>query len=253
MNPTLLLFFSFTLGLIVGSFLNVITLRLPKDESIGGRSHCTNCGHTLTAKDLVPALSFLFLGGKCRYCKKKINRRYLLFELTTGLLFALVFSLSQPVNFFDYALLLRNLIGVSVLLVTFVTDFEHYLIFDKVIFSGLGGVTLFNIFLDIIHHPSVWYRGFFVSGLIGAATFGGLLYVMWRASQGRWLGFGDVKYMLLIGSLLGSLGSVVGFFLSFIIGAIVAIPLLILDKAGLKSKLPLGCFFSISAFLTLFW
>src|SRR3989338_6713472 len=80
----------FILGLCIGSFLNVVILRLEKSESIGGRSYCPHCKHPLTWFDLIPVFSFLFLGGKCRYCKAKISWQYPMVEIGTAVIFLLI-------------------------------------------------------------------------------------------------------------------------------------------------------------------
>jgi prepilin signal peptidase PulO-like enzyme (type II secretory pathway) len=87
----LFIFLSFIFGSAIGSFLNVIILRLPKEQGLNGRSHCMFCKHQLSTIDLVPLFSFVMLGGKCRYCKQKISPRYFYIELITALLFAVTF------------------------------------------------------------------------------------------------------------------------------------------------------------------
>src|SRR5258708_543832 len=95
----------FILGLIVGSFLNVVIFRLAKDESvIFGRSHCVNCKKELAAKDLVPLLSFVYLRGKCRYCQVKISWQYPLIELITGIIFVLLVR-NYGLRITDYGLI----------------------------------------------------------------------------------------------------------------------------------------------------
>ncbi|MFA6602049.1 MAG: prepilin peptidase, partial [Candidatus Paceibacterota bacterium] len=84
----LVLFFIF--GTIIGSFLNVVALRFNTGATLGGRSKCMSCGHQLTWKELIPVLSFLWQGGLCRNCRSRISRQYVLVELSTGLLFALI-------------------------------------------------------------------------------------------------------------------------------------------------------------------
>jgi hypothetical protein len=97
MNLTFMLIFSFIFGTVIGSFLNVVIWRLPRDQKLTGRSHCPSCRHKLSGLDLVPVFSFLAFGGKCRYCHKKISWRYLFLEVTTGVLFVLAVTTIQNV------------------------------------------------------------------------------------------------------------------------------------------------------------
>src|SRR3989344_5301589 len=91
--------FMFTFGLCIGSFLNVVIYRIEKEEGfVKGRSYCSHCKHTLSWADLVPVFSFIFLGGKCRYCHKKISVQYPLVEMLTGLVFLLIFNYQLSIS-----------------------------------------------------------------------------------------------------------------------------------------------------------
>jgi len=144
-----LLFIIFILGLVIGSFLNVVIFRLnTEDKIVNSRSKCLACGHQLAWHDLFPVLSFLFLKGKCRYCKDKISWQYPLVEIATGILFVLAFekvffSAGAPdlsalgiFHFFTLAFVF------SALVVIFVYDLKFYIIPDKVIYSAIAVVLL---------------------------------------------------------------------------------------------------------------
>src|SRR3989338_3394559 len=114
--------FLFIFGTAIGSFLNVLIDRLPREESINGRSHCEYCKKTLSPLDLVPVLSFLFLKGKCRYCGRKLSWQYPGIEILTGLLFVSISNIQSPISNFqlpilNIQLLISNLGIISCLIV----------------------------------------------------------------------------------------------------------------------------------------
>jgi leader peptidase (prepilin peptidase)/N-methyltransferase len=231
----IIIFFSFILGLVVGSFLNALIFRLRSGESILlGRSHCVHCKHELGAKDLIPLFSFIFLQGKCRYCGKEISWQYPLVELITGIVFVLFTFNIHNVTFN----LIFNLIFACFLIVIAVFDFKHYLILDKVLLPVLVLVIIRNIFFKD-----------FLSGLEGMLIVAGFFYLQYFFSKGRWIGFGDVKFGLFLGNLFGLKLSLFFLFLSYILGGIAGIILLASKKKKLSSKLPFGVFLSISAII----
>ena len=229
-------------GLVIGSFLNVLIWRLPKEQSINGRSQCPNCKTVLKAIDLIPILSYLFYRGHCRYCPARISARYPLIELITGIAFGLIAWFLLPAGYWQLIILLKALFFVAVLVVVFVVDLEHYLILDRVIFPSIVVVFVLNLVLDLITKPGLSLNSLIISGLIGSIIAAGFFYILWLVSQGRWIGFGDVKFGFLLGLFFGFPMVIISLFLGFLIGTAVSIPLLVLNKKGLKSQLPLGTF-----------
>lgn len=142
-------YFIFFLGLIFGSFLNVVIYRMPRELKISkGRSECCNCGHTLRWYDLIPLFSYLFIGGRCRYCKAKISIQYPLVELTTGVIFTLVYSFIINLNgYFGWAHIILLVISLLVIVGIF-TDFLYHGAFD---FSTIGVCALLFLYLLIIN------------------------------------------------------------------------------------------------------
>lgn len=249
----IILAFAFILGLIVGSFLNVVVLRLPKHKSILGRSQCPHCHYQLQPKDLVPVFSYLFLRGRCRNCRAVISPRYILIELCTGLLFAGAFWFyGAPLSASDYITLLYMLVSISIAVVVFVIDLEHYLILDKVVIAS--SVCLLVL---LVLHDTLDFQGFLdsatFSGLLGALIGVVLIGGIWFFTRGRAMGFGDVKYMIPFGLSLGFPNVIVGLFLAFTLGALAALPLLFLGNKTLKSKVPFGTFLSVSLVITQFF
>lgn len=240
----LLAVFIFILGLCIGSFLNVVILRLETSQSLGGRSHCPHCKHGLSWFDLIPVFSFLFLGGKCRYCKAKISIQYPLVEIATATLFLLIFTVNS-----QSALVLCFMLYVSCsMIVIFIYDLKHFIIPDKILFPAIIVALLFQIlnFKFQIPAPIINYL---LAALLASAFF----LAIYLISQGRGLGFGDVKLAILMGLLLGFPNILVALLLAFWLGAIVGLSAMALHKKGLKSELPFAPFLIAGTFIALFW
>ncbi|MBC7194191.1 MAG: prepilin peptidase [Caldisericia bacterium] len=228
------LVFNFILGASIGSFLNVLIYRIPRKISIStGRSFCPNCGHKLSFFDLVPIISFIFLGGRCRYCKEKISIIYPIVEAITGLIFLLSFL------FFGYSIYyLKFIIFSSVLIVISIIDLQTMEIPDEPLFFGLffGVIFLlieknyFNTLIGLIIPPVIFF-------LIIVLSKGGM-------------GGGDFKLSFLFGLYLGFPKIVPWFFLSFLLGFFPAIIMLLTKKATRKTPLPFGPFMALSGIIT---
>lgn len=250
---TLFFIASFIFGVIIGSFLNVVILRLPQKHTLGGRSFCPHCKHELNPLDLVPLLSFIMLRGRCRYCGKGISPRYPVIELITGMLFAATLVFFNPIiDSYSLVILLKAFIILAICVVVFVTDLEHFLIFDKVVLVGSVFMVLMNLTLDFLR-PAALLNLQSTQGLISAGGLFIIFYLIWFISRGKWLGFGDVKYVIFIGLALGVKAGIAAFWLTFLVASLVLIPLLLIGKAGMKTKIPLGCFLSIGTIIALFY
>lgn len=225
-------------GLVIGSFLNVLIYRIPRGENfLTSRSYCDHCRKTLAWYDLIPVVSYLFLSGKCRYCKKKINSQILLVELITGLLFAGYFLKVQTIdlNFF------LNLFVISSLIVIFFSDANYEIIPDKV----LAPLAVASIILNF----NTNFLSFLLSG-IGGFIFFLLIYLI---SRGGAMGFGDVKFAGVLGLVLGYPLTLISFYLSFLTGGIVGLILVLWKKKKLKGDtIPFGPFLSLGAIVSLF-
>lgn len=242
----------FILGLIIGSFLNVVIIRTHNGGNIAkSRSSCPHCQHLLMPIDLIPLVSFLLQLGKCRYCHKKISWQYPLVELATGLLFVLVTyniigTLSFNNLFYNSAVFLtwiRNLVFVCFLVIIFVYDLRWYLILDRITFLAMAVALLFNLFL-----------GFTFLNLFSAVLIGfGFFALQFFVSNGKWIGGGDLRMGALMGLMLGVKSVIVALFFSYVIGAIVSIILVIWKKKEFKSQVPFGTFLAIGTTLALLW
>jgi leader peptidase (prepilin peptidase) / N-methyltransferase len=251
---TLIYILVFIFGSCIGSFLNVVILRLPKEESLSGRSHCVHCGHTLSAADLLPVLSFAFLLGKCRYCRKPISPRYFIIEIITGLLFVLNWYLINPQNSLGYFLVAANAFIIGVLISVFVIDLEHYLILDRIIFPASAIMALANIAFDLLSGQSpLVLHSHFILGILAALAAALPFFAVWFFSKGAWMGFGDVKLMLFLGLALQWPNIFVAVFLSVVLGGILSAILLALKAKTLKSRLPFGTFLALGSLVAMFY
>lgn len=237
-----LIFFIF--GLIIGSFLNVVILRYNTDKSFGGRSACMSCHSALAWYELLPLFSFLGLRGRCLNCKSKISIQYPLVEFITGVVFAGLFLKFQDI-FYANTLIFAGTYAYftsifSLLLVIAVYDFKHKIIpdmlvilFDVVAFFGLF---LFSVYGFYVHVPSL---GDFLSGIVIALPFA----LVWLLSSGTWMGLGDAKLAVGLGWLLGLSRSLSGVVVSFWLGALISIFLIVFSKKhGMKSEIPFAPF-----------
>jgi leader peptidase (prepilin peptidase)/N-methyltransferase len=241
----------FILGLIIGSFLNVVILRFNTDRSLGGRSGCMSCMNKLTWYELIPVFSFLGLRGRCKNCKAKISIQYPIVEFLTGLIFALLFLKFQDIFFlntlifsFTYAF---YAVAFSLLMVIAVYDFRHKIIPDVLslvlaIFAFVG-LFFFNSYGFYPHIPSILE---FSSGLIIAAPFA----FFWLVSSGKWMGLGDAKLAVGLGWLLPLSQALSGVVIGFWIGAIVGMTLVLFSKKhGMKTEIPFAPYLVLGAFL----
>ncbi len=252
---TLFIIFFFIFGLIVGSFLNVVIIRHNTNRSLGGRSGCMVCQKKLGWYELIPVFSFLFLKGRCKGCQTKISIQYPLVELTTGIIFSLLFvkfqNLFQINPFSFYLTFIFYAVAFSLLLMIAVYDLRHKIISDKLIliFSILTFLGLFSFSMHgfYIHLPMLWQ---FLAGILLALPFA----LLWLVSRGAWMGLGDAKLALGLGWLLGLAQGLSGLVLAFWTGALVGIVLLIFSKKySMKTEIPFAPFLVLGAIIAFFF
>jgi len=180
-------FFNFYLGSIIGSFLYVCILRLPKDEDIVLKgSYCESCKKKISLLDNIPLVSFLLLRGKSKCCQKKIDADYFVVELITGLLFLINFIL-----FDTYQLIIINFIHIVLLLIIFI-DYKNRIIFDlfsySLIFTGL----IVNYFFSFINPFNITILDSIITLLVSSGLFGLLKYLYKKIKKIDGLGSGDI-------------------------------------------------------------
>lgn len=225
-------------GLCVGSFFNVLLVRMFRESgSITGRSHCTTCKHTLPWYDLLPLLSFVILGGNCRFCGTHISFRYPLIEaLTAGFVVAFFWQHGFELST-SQAYLLIVMIGFYFI---FLFDLIHYLIPDVAVFTLL----LISVAFLFFNQQTALLSNV-VTGLLASLLFA-ILYVV---SHGQWVGLGDVKLVFLIGLVFGYPFGVLIVIVSIWAAALIGVILLITKRATPKTALPFGSFLSLTAVL----
>lgn len=241
------------LGLVTGSFLSMLSYRLPHGLSLGGRSYCPDCKKTIAWYYNVPLLGYLTLGGKCANCKAKISARYPLIELFSALTFLATFYFwnhqanswlyifKQSLGFF--ALPLFFLLVTCFVLLT-ITDLEHQILPDQIlVVIGVIGA----VYTVMLPSPAIFYN-FFAS----VAVFSFFLF-LYLVTKGRGMGFGDVKIVGAIALFLPFPDIATWLFLSFLLGSVVGIVLLVAGKLRIGKPLAFGPFLLLGAYLTFFW
>ncbi|EON73014.1 prepilin peptidase [Lysinibacillus sphaericus] len=229
----------FIFGLVLGSFFNVVGLRVPVEESIvSPPSHCTNCKRQLKALDLVPVLSYVYLGGKCQSCGQKISWIYPLMELITGFLFAVAYwRLGFSVEF------VVAILFTALLVILVVSDITYMLIPNKVLVFFLPLLIIGRVVSPL----TPWW-----DSIVGAVVGFGILYLIAVLSRGG-MGGGDIKLFFLIGLVLGSLETLLTLFLAATIGMVVGFVVLRLRQQGRKTPIPFGPSIALAAVLVYFF
>ncbi len=244
----------FVLGLIFGSFANVVVDRGEAGEGLNGRSRCDRCKKKLCWYDNIPLLSYLLLKGKCRQCQKRISWQYPAVEWLFGLGFVFIaWRTNFILGFLDKAEIIDTTFYLAigfVLLTILVWDLKHMIIPDGLV---VGGLVLAGIYFGYQYLIS---PDFLMSvntdltrNVLGGLLTSGFFYAMFRFSNGRWIGGGDVKLGALVGFLVGWDGVYFLLMVAYVLGSIPAIYLLITKKATVKTRIPFGPFLVISALL----
>jgi leader peptidase (prepilin peptidase)/N-methyltransferase len=235
--------FAVLLGLLVGSFLNVVVWRVPRGESVvRPTSHCPGCGHDVRPRDNVPVVSWLLLHGRCRDCGTPISLRYPVIEALTALLFGLVAWRVGP--HWELPAYLY-LVGVGVALAAIDIDLRRLPNALTLPSYVVGAVTLSAAAL-LEHEPSRLLRA-----AVGMAALYGFYFLLMVLKPGG-MGFGDVKLAGVVGMFLGFLGwgpLLVGAFLAFLLGGVGGIALMVAGRAARKAKIPFGPYMVLGALI----
>ncbi len=234
------LMLSFILGLIFGSFANVLIWRLPRNESpIFGRSKCPKCGKKIPWYQNIPLISYIFLLGKCSFCKKPISPQYFIVELVTGFIFIYLFlRFGFKLSFLLYGLFLWILFTASII------DIHHRIIPDELSISGLI-IGLGASFILVEIEPLDSLLGI----LVGGGIFFFIAYAYEKITHREGLGGGDVKLLAMIGAWLGVKSILIVIILSTALGSLVGLLIMFLKKKDFKTAIPFGPFLAIGAAL----
>ncbi len=238
----------FMFGACWGSFLNVCIYRIPAELSVvKPRSRCPKCMTDLAWKDNIPIFGWIFLGGKCRYCKVPISARYPSIELLTAILFTLVW-IRYPYDLLvaPYGVLVFGLVLGSMV------DFDEMWIPDRCTIGGMIIGPIFSVLLPSMHGAET-HMGGLVGSLVGlAAGFGSL----WSVSiigklilKKDAMGFGDVKLMGALGAFLGWESIIFIVFVSSLLGTIVGVTFIALGNKEWQSKIPFGPYIALAAII----
>jgi leader peptidase (prepilin peptidase) / N-methyltransferase len=246
------------LGLCLGSFLNAFVYRLNENTKIKsrknklsitkGRSICPSCKHVLGPMDLFPVLSWVFLRGKCRYCKNKISPQYPVVEILTAIFFLISFidwpygfSVFGWVEFILWLLILTHFIILSVY------DFKWLILPNKIVFF-LSIVGIIEVaMISFSNHKD--YLSFIGSLLAGGLLFG-FFYILFQLSSGKWIGGGDVKIAFVLGVIaITPINAMVLIFIASVLGTFFSLPSITLKKRKLNSHIPFGPFLILATFI----
>ena len=253
----------FLLGLMIGSFLNVCIHRWPRGESVvAPRSHCTSCCGQIAWHDNIPAVSYLLLRGRCRTCSSAIRPRYVLVELATASLFALI-----VVEFGTDLAALKAALFAAMLTILFFTDLEHFVLPDQVTVPGLLAGIAFSTFEPLrpglAHvacqllglYPATWAMSLLES-LASAAVFGGILYltgeIFYRLRGVEGLGFGDVKLVAMLAAFQGSSEALLVVLGACLLATMYGTVAVLAGRKQWRSPLPLGSYLAFAGIAALF-
>lgn len=231
-------------GSVLGSFLNVVIDRLSTGRGIvGGRSYCEHCQKPLSPIDLIPIISFLFLKGKCRFCKKKIPFRLVVVEMFSGMMFILLGYMNL---YHGYSLI--SVISLGVIFWCFLgiifADIEYGIIPDLLVIVSTISTIIF------LYSSNLLNQNHFFSGICALLFF----LALFAITRGRGMGFGDVKLSFVLGLLLGFPSIIVALYIAFLTGASCSIILVICRKLRFfGSTIPFGPFLIFGAITSFFW
>jgi leader peptidase (prepilin peptidase) / N-methyltransferase len=230
---------TFVIGTILGSFYNVVGLRIPQNKSIRApRSHCQHCMHTLSPLELIPVLSYIFLGGKCRRCKAPVSALYPTVELSTGIMFA-----AAPLIMGWTVELFVAWTVISLVIVVFVSDFKYMIIPDKVLLFFGTVLIAQRIFIPL----SPWWDS------LAGATLGFFLLLLIAVISKGGMGGGDIKLYAVIGLALGVKLVLLSFFLATLSGAAIGGLGMILGLVQKGKPIPFGPFIGFGTLLAYFY
>lgn len=240
--------FSFVFGAIIGSFLNVVSLRFNTGVGLGGRSKCMSCSETLTWKELIPIISFLYQKGSCKKCRSKISWQYPLVEFMAGILFVLIFITFPPTSELSAVTTLLQIIMACLLLAICAYDVKHKIIPDQFVYT-FAIIALISLFVG----GDAWWHVPTYSALIAGPLLALPFAFLWLVSKGTWMGLGDGKLVLGIGWLLGIGKGINAIILSFWIAAAMSVTWLLFNRKKFKprTEVPFGPYLILGMYIVL--
>lgn len=281
----------FITGTILGSLVKALADRSLSNRSFWGRSYCPHCKKLLKWYDLLPIISYLILGGKCRYCGDMIGMDYLLVEVVIGILIGFLFwqssqnfsAIGGPASGWQFSIFLLDLIFktffITILAVLFLTDLKKMFIPDRIVLPAIVISIIFIIFITVIKviflysslnqtqigqlllppHSDYFQRHAlisaepFIGSIISAILIAGFFMILIIVTSGKGMGGGDVKLGAFIGLGLSSPNSFVALMLAFLTGALISLILIIFGKKHFGQHIAFGPFLVLGALVTLFF
>jgi len=234
--------------LILGSFANVCIYRLPLERQIiFGPSFCPKCKKKIIWHDNIPLISFILLGGKCRKCKKEISIKYLLVELISGISFVYLF-----LNYNNYFEVIFLQILIIIFLIVFFIDLKHFIIPDVLNFTLIGLAIVKNFIPNFQSNFTYDLYQSIIGGIAGYLIIWIIIFLYKKIKNVEAMGFGDAKFMAVIGLLFGWNSIPFVLFLSALLGLISVLPNLLNKSKNLKTHIPFGPFLIISTIVYYF-
>ncbi len=246
------------LGLIIGSFLNVLVYRLRAAEDLfWDRSKCPHCQHLIRWYDNIPVISFILLKFQCRDCRKKISWQYPLVEILTGVIFAIIgHKFFDAANFSTWIVSAYYLVMVSTLIVIAVYDYLYLEIPGEILWFGVAVAIAFGLYSDW----AVWFNSEIQASIWSSVVYSGVLaaFSAWLflfflavVSREKWMGMGDVYLAIFLGLIVGWPQILLVLFAAFFIGAIWGVALVVAGKKKIKSQLPFAPFMVLGTLITI--
>jgi len=255
------------LGMMVGSFLNVCIHRIPRRESVvRPRSHCPECGNTIRSYDNIPILSYLFLRGRCRFCRAPISLRYPLVEAGTGAAFL---ACQAAWGFSPTAYV--NSIFLCLIIVLIFIDYDHQILPNAITIRGTAAGILLSpfqnhdFFNDLLSEPAAGLLSRanpaaalpWIGSVLGALVGGGLLFLVGflyeKVRRRPGMGMGDVKMMAMVGSFLGWRLALLSIFAGSFLGSLAGLFLVFFRGKTMQARLAFGTFLGVGCMLSLFY
>ncbi|OIO76836.1 hypothetical protein AUJ87_01960 [Candidatus Gracilibacteria bacterium CG1_02_38_174] len=260
----------FIFGTLFGSFASVLIWRIRTGEGgiMTSRSHCPKCEHTLGVLDLFPIFSYVFLGGKCRFCKEKISPVYPFLELSTGILFMFsgyVFIDQTQLFLGNHTEMLKLGFYLAVAFVTIVFVFydilfmeipDEVLIPANIILFILLFVVSLGINIPVFEHFLPFSNKLLnipvINALLGSFGIFLFFYIQILISGGKWMGGGDLRIALFMGLVAGAKIAALGLLLAYFLGSIIGI-IILLYKRDRNTEIPFGPYLALGLYISLFW
>lgn len=225
-------------GVVIGSFLNVCIYRIPNEESISyPPSHCSSCKHKLSFFELVPILSYIFLGGKCKQCHSYISIQYPIIEALNGIIYILIFyKYGLTISFFKYC------IFASLLIVIGMIDYKTQYVYRSTTIFGI--ITAIGILIIQYFVNGESFINSILGGVIGFLIIGLIVFIT------KGMGEGDIEIAIVCGLFLGIKGILLTLFLAVIFGGIIGIFIVSLKLKELKDKIAFGPFLAVAGVIS---